>query len=216
MWGSCVFSQRLEAFFSEENLYLHGMLQASQVSSPDELRDILSLQQLYLRGHNSLEEEAEQGFLTISHSFDQLEHMHHQEPSVIVKDGGVIAGYALVMSRASQDIIPVLVPMFQLFDTLSFMGTPLTEYRFYVMGQICVRKSYRGQGVFELLYQKHKELYQDFYSFVITEISTRNLRSLRAHYRVGFRTLDVFRDQTDEWNVALWDWDAKAPITPGH
>jgi hypothetical protein len=182
------------------------MLHACQVSSPDELTEILRLQKLYLRGQNPETEEEDQGFLTVPHTYEQLLHMHSVEPSVVVMDGDQVAGYALVMTRESQEIVPILIPMFQHFDRLSYEGKPLNDYRFYVMGQVCVQKDYRGGGVFDMLYLKHRELFQNSYSFVITEISTRNHRSLRAHERVGFRSVDVFRDETDEWNVTLWDW----------
>jgi L-amino acid N-acyltransferase YncA len=74
------------------------------------------------------------------------------------------------------------------------------------MGQICVDKAYRGKGVFELLYQKHREIFEKSYDFIVTEISTRNTRSLRAHEKVGFKTIHTYRDSMDEWNVVVWDW----------
>jgi hypothetical protein len=56
-----------------------------------------------------------------------------------------------------------------------------------------------------MLYQKHREEFRDKYDFAVTEISTANYRSLRAHERVGFKTISVFKDAVDEWNVVLWD-----------
>jgi hypothetical protein len=187
------------------------MLKACKVNTATELSQILLLQELDLRGKKTAEEEKEQGFLTVAHSIEQLQQMHQLAPSVIVKDGEELAGYALVMAKACRDIIPVLIPMFSRFESLSYQGKPLGAYPFYIMGQVCVAKSYRGLGIFDMLYQKHKDLYQPSYSFVITEISTRNLRSLRAHERVGFKTLDVYQDDTDQWNVSLWDWAQGIP-----
>jgi hypothetical protein len=28
---------------------------------------------------------------------------------------------------------------------------------------------------------------------------------MRAHERVGFKTVQTFRDATDEWNILVWD-----------
>ena len=206
MWGSCVLYLSPD-MQGRGIVYLHFMLQACQVTQQKELKQILELQQLYLRGKKGPGEEAEQGFLTVAHSLTQLHQLHEREPSVIVKDRDTLAGYALVMTRDCKDIIPVLVPMFRHLERLCFGGQPLNNYPYYVMGQVCVAKEYRGRGVFDMLYHKHRELFRDSYRFVITEISTRNLRSVRAHERVGFRTVDIYRDETDEWDVALWDWE---------
>ncbi len=74
------------------------------------------------------------------------------------------------------------------------------------MGQICIAKVYRGQGLFEQLYNYHKEIYQPQFDLFVTEISTRNHRSLRAHEKVGFKTIHTHRDNLDEWRVVAWDW----------
>jgi hypothetical protein len=74
------------------------------------------------------------------------------------------------------------------------------------MGQVCIDKQYRRTGLFDQLYQKHKEIYGSQFDFIVTEVSTRNLRSLRAHERVGFETLNTYQDELDEWSVILWNW----------
>lgn len=182
------------------------MLQATAVSNTEELNQILQLQQQYLRGTTSVQEEKEQGFLTVAHTLDVLKQMHQLEPSILVKDNNTVAGYALVMPVECRSIIPVLLPMFEIFDHILYQGKRVSDYRFYVMGQVCVAKAYRGQGVFDMLYHKHREMLQARYDFVITEISLNNHRSLRAHERVGFKTIHTYRDSTDDWAVTVWDW----------
>jgi hypothetical protein len=56
------------------------MLRAAIVNTSDELRQILQLQQLYLKGKNSLSDEREHGFLTVHHSFEMLYQMHLLSP----------------------------------------------------------------------------------------------------------------------------------------
>jgi hypothetical protein len=36
---------------------------------------------------------------------------------------------------------------------------------------------------------------------VVTEIATRNVGPMRAHARVGFRVLEIYRDATDAWAI---------------
>lgn len=182
------------------------MLIAKSVTTENELEQILLLQQQNLRGVHNEATEKEQGFLTVAHNWQALQQMHALEPSIIVKDDDAIAGYALVMLRECSKLVPELLPMFEGLDKMNYLGRPLAEYRFYVMGQVCVAAAYRGLGVFDMLYRHHRQLLQHKYDFVITEIATRNTRSMRAHQRVGFETLQVHRDALDEWAVVIWDW----------
>lgn len=173
-----------------------------------ELEEIMDLQKRFLRGVTNQEEEYSQGFLTVEHSLDTLVQMHQLEPSIIAKKSEHLAGYALTMPRMCGELIPVLVPMFQIFTEITYRNRPINEYDFYVMGQICVDKPYRGLGVFDMLYQKHLEIYSGKYDFIVTEISTRNHRSMKAHQRVGFKLLHVYKDAIDEWAVVVWDWSS--------
>jgi ribosomal protein S18 acetylase RimI-like enzyme len=176
------------------------------VQNRAELEQILILQRRNLKQELPDEEMRSQGFVTVQHDLAALEQMHALAPSIIAHQGGELAGYALTMPRECRALMPVLVPMFELFDRLMYRGKPLNDHRFYVMGQICIDKAHRGKGLFELLYHKHRELYQRRFDFIITEVSVRNQRSLRAHERVGFQTVHTYRDATDEWAVVLWDW----------
>lgn len=190
------------------------MLLAKQVSSDDELQQILNLQKQNLRGVNTEAGEKEQGFVTVTHTLEILQQMHHIEPSIIVKDDDVLAGYALVMPKECSSIVPELFPMFAGLEKLAWKEKPLDQYHFYVMGQVCVAAAYRGKGVFDLLYKKHKEVLQHKYDFVITEVATRNTRSMRAHERVGFKILNISCDELDEWAVIVWDWSLSTGPSP--
>jgi ribosomal protein S18 acetylase RimI-like enzyme len=191
------------------------MLSATQVTTDKELQQILNLQQQNLRGVNTEMEEKEQGFVTVTHSIEILQQMHRIEPSIIVKDNEELAGYALVMPKECSTIVPELFPLFAGLEILEYKGKPLNHYHFYVMGQICVATQYRGKGVFDLLYKKHREALQHKYDFVITEVATRNTRSMRAHERVGFKHLHTHRDELDEWAVIIWDFIPRPLYTEG-
>ena len=173
-------------------------LDVGPVRGEHELEQILALQRRNLPRSLDARSIAEQGFVTVEHTLETLRKMHELEPSIVARDGASLAGYALVMPVACRALIPVLVPMFERLQKL--------QRHFYVMGQICVDAAWRGQGVFDALYLAHREHLRDRYEMVVTEISVRNPRSLRAHERVGFREIDRYRDTTDEWVVVGWDW----------
>jgi len=178
----------------------------SLVHSAEELQQILTLQENNLLQQLTPEERASQGFVTLQHDLATLQQMHALSPSVIVKQDANVIAYALTMAEGCRQLIPDLEPMYSLLDTLSWKDQPLSSRRYYVMGQICIDKPYRGQGIFEMLYHYHREVYQPAYDLFITEIATRNHRSLRAHEKVGFKIIHTHRDELDEWAVVLWDW----------
>ena len=120
------------------------MLISTIAGTSEELMQILQIQQENLRDHINDTEMKSQGFVTLQHSPEVLQQFQDLAPIVIVKDGNNIAGYAMVMLRECRQLMPPLEPMFALFDQLAWKQKPLNEYRFYVMGQICVAKHYRG------------------------------------------------------------------------
>ncbi|HEY2028148.1 MAG TPA: GNAT family N-acetyltransferase [Myxococcales bacterium] len=165
---------------------------------PEDLIRILRLQR------SNLEEAAgaaaaTEGFVTVRHDEETLRRMHELAPSVVAEDGAALAGYALTMLPAAKELVPVLRPM---FDELSKLALP----PFYVMGQICVAREYRKTGVFDAPYAAHRNLYGSRFEAVVTEIAVRNVRSLRAHARVGFVEVHRYRDATDDWSVVAWEF----------
>jgi predicted GNAT superfamily acetyltransferase len=176
------------------------------VETQRDLIDILTLQKKNTKTAIPLEEIETQGFVTVEHSLRQLENMQAKIPQIVAVKNQMLAGYALSMTRELKVNIPVLIPLFERLDSLFYNGRAVKDLSYYVMGQICVDKAFRGQGVFRQLYASHKALLSGQYNYCITEVSTRNLRSMQAHYAIGFELLHRFSDTQDEWNIVLWDW----------
>lgn len=171
--------------------------------SATDLADILALQAINLPGEISREEALEQGFLSIRHEPALLSAMNEPHPHVIARgEGGELAGYTLVMECRFREEVPLLVPFFALLDKLPRAGKPLSEWRYFVMGQVCVAKTFRGQGIFAGLYQHLRRRMAPHYDLIVTEISSRNTRSLKAHANVGFETLHTYTaPDGEEWVV---------------
>lgn len=182
------------------------MLTATTVTTTAELEQIAALSNSNLASNVAAAGKENEGFVTWAYTTEILSAAHAIAPSVIVKDGEVVAGYALVLTKEAAAFYPPLQAILDYFKQLSYRDKPLYDYRFYVMGQVCVHPAYRGKGVFDLLYQHHRTLFAKDYDFVITEIATRNLRSQRAHARVGFHTIHTYRDNMDEWDVVVMDF----------
>jgi hypothetical protein len=180
----------------------------STASTDEDLWGILQLQRQNLATALSETEIRSEGFVTVKHSFDELQRLNNMEQHVIAKDGEKVIAYLLAMTEGSKDDIPVLRPMFAVFQELTFAGKMLTQDRYLVVGQVCVGKGYRGLGILDQCYRWYKQTYSNKYDFAITEIDAINLRSLAAHKRVGFRELHRYPvPGGKEWVIVLWDWN---------
>ena len=179
---------------------------ATIVTTDEELQQIVQLSHTNLKLNIDESEKEKEGFVTWEYSYELLKQMHDQQPHVIVKDNDLLAGYALVALKEAGIFHNDLAAMINNLEKVVYDGKPLSAYKYYVMGQVCVDKAYRGKGVFDMLYQHHKKIFKDRFDFVITDISINNLRSIRAHEKVGFKTIYSYKDAIDNWNVVLWDW----------
>jgi len=171
-------------------------IEYTRVSDQKELEEILLLQRKNLPIHLTDKEIEQEGFVTISHTFDLLDRMNTVCPHIIAKDRGKVIGYALCMHPDFSKEIPIVIAMFQQ------IGKILPEEQsFIVMGQICIEKSYRGKGIFRGLYKTMNESLSSSFDIILTEVDGTNLRSLNAHYAVGFKDLLDYPASGHLWHL---------------
>ncbi|MCC6412920.1 MAG: GNAT family N-acetyltransferase [Saprospiraceae bacterium] len=191
------------------------MITITPVRHEADLHGILSLQQANMRHVLSEEEKNEQGFLSLEHTFADLDHMNCIEKHIVALDGETVVGYVLAMTAASRNLFPLLVPMFDLFDTLHYRGRPISGYSHMVIGQVCVSKNHRGRNIFDNLYATYREQFAGKYDLAVTEIAAANERSRRAHKRVGYEEIATYTAPDGvEWVVVVWDWQHIILETP--
>ena len=168
----------------------------TRVRSKKELEEILDLQKKNLPNQLTNHEKQKEGFVTISHSMELLDRMNTKCAHIIAKDKGKVIGYALCMHPDFSKEIPILFAMFEKIREV------LPEKQsFIVMGQICIEKLYRGQGIFRGLYSFMKQVTASEYPNIITEVDGTNLRSLHAHYAVGFTLLKSYSADSKDWKL---------------
>ncbi|TDR16774.1 GNAT family N-acetyltransferase [Marinicella litoralis] len=164
---------------------------------------ILKLQKENLAANVSPEEAKSQGFVTVKHDFSILHEMNQKHPHTIAKNSDEVVGYALVMLQEFSTKISVLLPMFKRINALRYQNNIIQPDQYFIMGQICIAKSHRSQGVFAALYQGMKQQMSPHFKFIITEIAETNTRSIRAHEKVGFETLDIYSSKGVMWRIVL-------------
>ncbi|GGG23038.1 hypothetical protein GCM10011344_24660 [Dokdonia pacifica] len=177
------------------------MITYKRAASDQELQEILAIQKRNLKAVISIQERKEQGYITVPHTFDILKKMNDACPHILAMDGDRVAGYALVMLRSFKYEMPILIPMFETADRL------LKGKNYVAMGQVCIDKPYRGQGVFKGMYTFYKEQLSTTYDCLFTEVATSNIRSLEAHKRVGFKILETQITDGTSWEIVNWDWN---------
>lgn len=184
------------------------MIEYTTSKTIDDLEGILQLQRSNLAVNLSQEEISSQGFVTVVHRLSDLQNMNEIQQHIIAKDGDKVIAYLLCMTAAAKDDIPVLVPMFEMFDNILYNGKKISNHHFIVVGQVCVANGYRGQGVLDKCYDTYKKELGDNYDFAITEIAARNQRSINAHKRIGFKTVHEYTAPNGEaWHIVLWHWN---------
>lgn len=172
------------------------MIAYKRAASNKELKQILALQQANLPTAISSEEKRSEGFVTVEHKFDLLKQMNDVCPHIIATEGDKVVGYSLCMHPDFRNHIEVLKPLFSQIDKL-----PGISEAFIVMGQICIAKSHRNRGIFRGLYGSMTSELASHFNHIITEVDTRNTRSLQAHYAVGFKSLMRYQAQDKEWEL---------------
>ncbi len=172
------------------------MIQYKTASTKEELEQILALQKTNLPNSLSSEEKQNEGFVTVHHDFDLLKRMNEACPHIIATQGKKVVGYALCMHPKFGDEIEVLKSMFAEIENIS---KPFNS--FVIMGQVCVDKDYRKQGLFRKLYNKMQEETSKRFDAIVTEVDATNDRSVQAHYAIGFKTLSKYKGDGRDWEL---------------
>ena len=182
------------------------MIRLSQLSQEKEIYQIKSLQEDNLKSQLTKEECESEGFLTASYTVDFLIKMNELHPAILAKDGDTLAGYALVASRANKGEHELLDDLISHCERVIYKEQKLSELPYAIVGQLCVAKKYRGQGLVQKLYQYFKECNQDNFCCCITDVDCQNPRSLKAHVNSGFEVIGSLGYGGAQWNLVLWNW----------
>jgi len=168
-------------------------------NTKEELKQILLLQQANLPQNLSSEEKQTQGFVTVNHSLDLLARMNDVVPHIVAIDKNKVIGYSLCMHPKFEKDIEILKPLFLQINTSLKKGL-----NYMIMGQICIEKEYRNQGIFRKLYKTMKGSILPNFSAIITQVDVNNKRSLQAHYAIGFRLLKSYQADGHQWELIIW------------
>lgn len=177
------------------------MITYAKAKSISDLNQILALQKANLKLNLQLEEYKEEGFVTLEHDIDLLQELNTPYAHVIALDESNIVGYALVTIPEKIPLIPLLQSTIEELNGVEFHQQKVLGLKYFIMGQVCIDKSYRGQGIFQGLFRKMKDEMKSDFEIILTEIAIDNKRSMRAHEKVGFETLKIHCENGVKWAI---------------
>jgi RimJ/RimL family protein N-acetyltransferase len=117
--------------------------------------------------------------------------MHSYEPSIIAVDSvsQLVVGYIIAAPRSLYGEHPILDCLMDSINSIKYGDTLVEDLNYVLVGQVCIAKAYRGQGLLSKMYQYYKESLQLKYECCITEIDDKNQRSLKGHIKAGFEII---------------------------
>ena len=171
-----------------------------------EIQGIRDLQEANLKENVAWEKRSVDGFLTAKYSLDFLKAMNKSTPAIIAKQNGEVVGYALATNQSLMSQHSLLSDLSSQINKISFGGKTIGNFDYLVVGQLCVAKEVRGQGLAQRLYAHFKTTYQEQYPFSVTDVDQGNLASLKTHLKVGFQVVSTLQYGNSNWHVVIWDW----------
>ncbi len=186
------------------------MIRLQPAAEDRHFEQILALQARYHASALPAEAQAREGFVYARHSLPLLRRMAAQLPQAVALDGEALAGYCLALPLALSGELPALAPMFEQLGRCRYRGRPLGERAFFLGGQVCVDRPWRGQGLIGRLYDCVARHAPPGFELCVTEIALRNPLSLRAHLRIGFEELARYAGGGEEWSVVARPLRAEA------
>jgi hypothetical protein len=133
-----------------------------------------------------------EGFLATAFTADQFQVMDKDVSVFVALENDVVCGYLCASPPEFNRPFPILGVMLAQCDSLFYQDKAIRDYRYCVVGPICIDAAYRGQAVFSQLANRFLEGVSSQYELIVTLISEKNSRSLRTAHKMGMEIIDRF------------------------
>lgn len=142
------------------------------------------------------EAEKADGFLSASFTAEQFKMMDTDLCSVVCVDADKVCGYVCASSIEFNKNIPLVAAMIDQFPHITYQGKPLTAFKSFIYGPVCIDKAYRGKGILENLFKTMLEILAKdapHLELLTVLIATENQRSINAHKKLGIEPVGEFK-----------------------
>ncbi len=166
--------------------------------TPD-INNILALQEKYLIT-NIPESEKSQGFVTTPFTVEHIKFEITQDCVFVAETDTKIVAYVFVGTWDFFSQWKIFALMAEKLDTLKFENKALDKTTSFQYGPICIDTDYRGQGLFEQLFETMRKTLNKRFSVGVTFINKLNKRSFEAHTKkLGLIVVDEFSFNQNEY-----------------
>ena len=149
-------------------------------ATPEDFSDILKLQATNFIGNLSTEDLTD-GFLSAEFTYQQLSEISNDVALLVASDKGEVLGYLCACSCDYYKQFPLPATMIRSFDSILYLGRPLSSYTLLIYGPVCIGKSHRGRGLLRGLYKALLGELSGKYEVGAAFVSKDNPHSLAAH-----------------------------------
>jgi len=105
---------------------------------------------------------------------------------------------------------PLITTMVRRYPDLLYQSLPLSGYRTFVYGPVCINRQSRGQGVLEGLFNAMLQTLKGRYDVGVAFVSELNPRSLHAHQnKLGMKIIDEFEFNGRKYWTLVFDVKSK-------
>jgi hypothetical protein len=168
----------------------------TRLGTKADITGILTLQEPNLVS-NMTEAQKVNGFVTTPLTVPMLERMIG-ERGVFVGENeiGQIVAYVIAGDWDFYRQWPIFDYMVSRFPTLNFQGREITVQNSFQYGPICIDHQYRGTGLMKTIFETMRLELVKRYPISITFINQTNIRSMKAHQKIGWELVDEFSFET--------------------
>ncbi len=159
---------------------------------PSDIIMVIGLQRKYLLRNLEPRDQGD-GFLSIEYSRDQLERLNDELGIFVALEDDRLSGYLVVQTMEFARRSSLIAAMVRRFPDVLYRSRPLSEYRTFLYGPVCIDERSRGEGILEGLFNIMLRTVKGEYDAGVAFVSEQNPRSLRAHkHKLGMKVVDEF------------------------
>ncbi len=179
------------------------------LATKDNINGILELQAKNLVT-NLKDDEKGDGFVTTPFTIEQIENLIELNGVFIALDGNKLISYVMCASWHYWVAWPMFEYMASFLETLEYKGQKLSMENSYQYGPICVAKEYRGNKIFENIFEFARENMNKKYPILVTFINKINTRSYEAHVRkLSLEVITEFEFNNNNFYELVYDTSVK-------
>ncbi len=164
----------------------------TRIAILSDIQGVIALQELNLAS-NLTAKERENGFVTTPFTISQVEQIIQESGLFVIEDLDKIVAYVFAGSWVYFSQWEIFNFMVSRFPILNFRGQEITTKNTFQYGPICIKESYRGQGLINQIFEEMRMNWVKNYPISITFINKVNSRSSKAHIeKLGWEIIDEF------------------------